>query len=1026
MKNTRLLINNFTGTGYREADLTDNIKVVLVKYVEEARDPFKATGAFSLDVTLPFTNNNKQIFKFQDDKQLVGKFKEKYKAVLMQDNQVLITGYVLMLSNIRSASTQGFKIAVGAERDASALKIGDLISDKKLSEIKSFAPINFQGNSSVVDSWSNTSFYPTSETAFAHVVRSFAELKYQPANVPGTQQIIGAYHSGYEDLGISHFTAAIVKNIFSDAGYTIQGDILGNEAFQKLLLLYSNTDVQRWNYGTLAPMRAEVSPDPYGFGLVFEGGVAKTYNRQNDSVEVLTLPWHSYQGDLCESLGLDGVYTCKFSGIYEIRVSQKHAYQGYGTNGQSANGQGGFTIFRCISDQQFLDDSMLPPQGQWGTLPALPTLGIDTIAVGGDSPFTFTTSLVAGKQYQIQRYAQVSNRAQYGDSTLNPNEGNFFINSCNGPLTVNPAAFLPDMKQSEFLQAIFKIFNLYYELNSDTKTITLFGRDDFYQESIADIVDLNPYISLDNMDDIPFSDEETASVYLNWETDENDYILDKTDYMEKVNGITPDGATVLPFAPVGFMKVNLTTTLGAGADIVPAIIPTTDDEGQAVLDDEAATTAPGSWVPRLALYQDAAWIRTDLNVGYAGGTGNFYVSLGRNYPGTPGIAGNIGTGGGYQFVALPPKLTFFNISNQPTYEVVVNPQLRNYNVSLASGATIYNTADPNYLIDPTRVSEIDSISLATNVDAVVNPKGFFYELYSNDLLNANLSYYVQGQGRMNPVLFNKLTGRQAIALDDDLYFLTSLTNYQIGSDFATYKLSKMLSNTALVVSGGTGTGNILYTSTQTVTASCPTNTTGTDVTATATRTSYVSQAKADQLAHDAAMQVANSQLVCTVTQWVGTGSVQVFCPNGSYGHSNTVTATATSTISQNDAIAQAFILAEQQALAGLVCYTSPITGGNMINNLVTQIQGNLTPQANYQAALALVDADMADYLYAPTARIRVGSAVYIQTQGNYYALVDGYYGFVYRVGNNNSTQGFQIVNGVVNNYIDNVRAGGTA
>lgn len=1011
----QLVVNN--GTGWQAVDLpTDNsVKLSLYKAVQDFRDPLKATGAVSLPFTLPLTGRNRLIFNGDDDKQKLGKFKGIYQAQLLLDNELLLDGE-LTLSKIK-ANRGGFEVYIG-QTHLLAPRIGDVVADKKLAELKSFQSLAFSGDSTIATAWDQNLFYPATEVCWPHVVRSFAQLQPQ-STINGVAPM---YHSGYESLGISHYCAAIVQAIFADAGYSVAGDIFSNEAFLKLVLLYSNSNSQPWNYGTLAPMRAHCLPNAFGGG-VYEAGVQNTYERQSDMVQVLTYAWRADDGDLCEALGYDGVYTCKYGGLYTIRVSASHAY----ANG--AQGNGGFTAFRCISDNEFMPEANLP--GSFNAVPTLNSLDVDTLAVGGSSAFTFTVRLTEGKQYQVQRYVQFTQPTSAGSNSFlcySPNEGNFFVSACDGPLTVNPALFLPDMTQQVFLKGIFKLFNLYYQLNEDTKTVTLFGRDDFFQETLQDIVDLSRHLSLDSMDETPFTEAEVAATYVTWATDESDYLLGKTDYLSQVNGIVPSGSTVLPFAPLGYVRVDYSTTAGTGTDMIPAIIPATDSEDTSVLTDETAVAAPGSWKPRLLLYQGNQWLITGSTYSFPA-TGNVTVTLGRQIPATQTVLGGF-QGGGYPYTAYPPKVTFFNVSSQPVYEVVVNQALRSFQVSGYTGSTIYNPANPTFLADPAQVAQtLDYISLATNVDTQVNPLGFFSQLYGNDLLIDNLSNYFQGAGRMDSVLWNKLTGRQVLRVAQDLFLLDSIQNFDLNAKLATYRMYKLVSNAgtppALPTSGGTSGATLLYSATMTATASCPTNTSGATKTATATRSSYVSQADADQKAYNAALQVATSQLVCTVTAWVGHGSVQAFCANGSYGHPNLVTATATSTISQTDANNKALDLAEQQANAGLVCYTSPQIGGNMLGNLITQIQGNLTPQASYNAAQALLDADMVDYYYAENATIRVSHEVYIQTQGYYYALVDGYYGFIYRVGNDPSIQGFHIVNGVVNDFIDTVDAGAT-
>jgi hypothetical protein len=1017
MSNIQILVNNGLGSGYQALDLPDDntIKFSLYKSVQDFRDPLKATGAVSLPFTLPTTNRNKAIFINDNEKQKLGKFKGVYQAQMILDSQVLIEGE-LNLTKVK-ANEKGFEVFIGQTKLDNP-RLGDIISDKKLVELKSFKPLDFRGNLTIANSWNNYAVYPVAEVVYPYVARSFASFIPQGA-IGSTTPL---FTSGYESIGISHYCAAIVKAIFADAGYGVAGDIFSNESFLKMVMLYSSSSEQKWNYGTLAPMQASCSPDPFGFGLTYSGGVKNTYERQSDMVQVLTYGWKATDGDLCESLGLDGVYTCKYSGVYTIRVSATHSY----ANG--ATGNGAFTTFRCISNNEFIPDDFLPIGNNFGTVPALNTLDIDTLAVGGTGPFEFKIRLVAGKQYQVQRYIHFTKPTSAGSNSFlcyNSNEGNFFITACDGPLTVNPALFLPDMTQQAFVKGIFKLFNLYYQLNEDTKTVTIFGRDDFFQESLQEIVNLSPYLSLDAMDETPFTESEVAGIYVTWKKDESDYILNQTGYMDLVNGTVPTGATELPFAPIGFIEVEYTAVDSSGnnvtgVDMIPAIIPSTDDVDNSILTDVEAKSEPGTWLPRLLLYEKNAILKRDLTYAVTS-TANVQVGLGRFSPGTQGITGSVG--GGYSLVEYPPKVTFFNVNNQPFYKVVVNQDLRQFNLSLYLGDTIYNPASSFFLNDVNDVAALDNISLATNIDTVVNPKGFFFQLYGNDLLISDLSNYLQGVGRMDSVLWNKLTGRQVLRVEQDLFLLDGISNFDVSSKLATYKLYKLVSSVGVAATPG---GAILYSSTMTATASCPTNTAGADKTATATRSSYVSQVQADQLAYSAALQLATSQLVCTVTGYVGHGVASAACDNGSYGYEANGTATYVSQISQDDADTQAYQAAYADAQSKLVCYISPQIGGNMIESLITLVQGDLTSYATYADALAS-NFSLTTFYYAQNAIINKGKPVYIQTQGYYYALVDGYYAFKYTYGTPYTTTvcGFQIVNGKVDNYIDSVRAGAT-
>jgi hypothetical protein len=1036
------------------------VKLTLYKSVADFRDPLKATGALSLPFTLPATHKNAAIFHYDNDKQKLGKFKGVYQAQLVLDNEILLNGE-LNLSKIK-ATNKGFEVYIGQTQLLSP-RIGDIVTGAKLTDIQSFERLAFSGNTSVLASWNANQIYPDTEVCFPHVVRSFADLQPTQAESDNSQfQNFRplAYHSGYESLGVSHYCAAIVRAIFADAGYTVQGDIFQNDTFQRLTMLYSNSGEQKWNYGTLAPMRStcdQLSAGSGGFSAVFDTEVknfiqrtpASNKSSNPDLVGVMVYYWQARSGDFCESLGEDGVYTCKYSGLYTISMEATHNY----VNG--ADGQGGFTVLRCISDQEFLDEKQLPSQATWSQVGSTGPVqtGIndpDTLWLTNGSLATKDVYLTAGKQYQVQRYIQ------FDTPVAQPNyyiavaatAGEFSIITTAGPKLLNPALFLPDMTQEVFLKGMFKLLNLYYQVDEKTKTVTLFGRDDFFQESLDELVDLSRFLNVDDMDETPFGAAELASTYLTWAPDENDYLLKGTDYLDKVNGVGLTGSTVLPFAPLGYVAVQYEVFSGSnvthshsnpatsrGIELVPSIIPYTDSIDSSVLTDPESVTEPGSWVPRLLLNQGNDLLAPEYH--YYPGSAKATVGLGRpkyttTTTTTPTYTSTTTTYR-YPLEAFPPKLTFFNVKNQPVYEIQTNNQ--SFLLSGYTGATIYNPASTEFLLDVNRVPQLDLLSLATNVDGVVNPKGFYLQLYGNDLLIDSFSNYYQGVGRMNSVLWNQLTGRQVLRIGQDLYLLDSLTNFDVNAKLVTYRLYKLVGNNALTglsQSGGTSGSTILYSSTMTATASCPTNYSGSSKTSTATRTSYVSQVDANQKAYQAALSQAQAQLVCTLQGYVGYGTATASCPGTGYGYETTASGTYVSTISQADADAQAVVVAQQNAQAQLVCYLSPIPGQAPFGTqVIRQINCDLTPQASFAAAQA-VPTPQLSYKFYSTFRnsgnqpvIKRGQTLYVSTPvPPLHNLADGYYPFRYTTGG--AVMAVRMQNGLVVDYIDTLNLGATA
>ncbi|MFD2717900.1 DUF5977 domain-containing protein [Hymenobacter monticola] len=878
-------------------DLSEDIKITVDKVVSEFKDPLKKTGSYTLPITLPYTNNNKGIFFHEDDKQILGKFKRTYTALLVVDDNLIIDGEFLHIKN----SAKGFEGAVGNSRIRSP-KIGDLIGDRSLRDIRSFEPFDFSGNDTVVDYISRElEFRPSgnpstkrSELCFAPVLDSFRSTR------------LPKYIS-YEDIGISHFCGTILEKIIQDAGYSLIGNVLNNATYRKLIMLYSDKSKQAWNYGKLAPGRAELQNSGI-LSAIYLPTEATTIDRQGDVVSVLRYPWQTFDGDLCGSIGGDGVYTCKYTGDYQLTVKTDFIYQ----QGNATPATAYFNSFRCITDDEFIPENMIPGMSGFSTI-NLTYLDTGTLAVwtGLNVSHTFTVHMEAGKQYEVQSYVSAPKSTSNGGTKLfySSTSGGFRIVSCNGPLLVNPALFLPDMKQAEFLNALFKIFNLYYQINDDLKTINLFTRDEFFSRNLGSVVDLSNQISLADMEETPLTSKEVAETYYSYKKDESDYLLNRTDYNTLVNGEQEDGSYVLPFAPLAFVQTKYQVQDGSGGvfegyDFLPAILPDTESEDLSVLTSEDSFTAAGSWEPRLCLYHGSKSFDPNL---YTLPPSLLYYNL---------FYLNLSNG----VTLVRPKLGFFNYVNQPVYKVVENVQRRSFSVELASAPTIYQLNDQNFLRSTKTVDSLDNSSLAINTNGSINPKGMFFNLYANDLLIANLSNYLEGVGRMNPVLFNQLTGRQVLRIDSDLFLLESIKAYELGGDRARYKIYKLIAG---AVDNQIGNGNddgtpATFTSTQTYTASCGTGFSGSPVTETFTADSNISQSDADAKALAGAQQSAEDGLFCLRT-YTSTQTYTASCPDGYDGNPVTKTVTFVSTVSQDDADSFALASAQVEALAELVC-----------------------------------------------------------------------------------------------------------
>lgn len=113
--------------------------------------------------------------------------------------------------------------------------------------------------------------------------------------------------------------------------------------------------------------------------------------------------------------------------------------------------------------------------------------------------------------------------------------------------------------------------------------------------------------------------------------------------------------------------------------------------------------------------------------------------------------------------------------------------------------------------------------------------------------------------------------------------------------------------------------HVVYSSTQTYTATCPEGYTGDPVTVEGHATSSSSQMAADTIAMAIAQEAAEAALACAPIVFTATSTQTAACPEGFQGSAQTVTSTATSIVSQEDAYLQATNLALATATGMLNC-----------------------------------------------------------------------------------------------------------
>lgn len=784
------------------ADQSEALKVNLVKVVSEFRNPLKRTGEHSYTIKFPKTLKNKALFNYETERNKIGKFRTEYSCEIHCNSVPVLVGKF-----IPDKYTPGF--IEGQVYGTKSGRIADIIdSKKKLRDIESFTPVAFEGDKTVWEYLDKDLYTTESEIAFPYLMDSFAKLKSLSGGVvDGITQ-----HLSYENFGVSHFTKAVFKKIFADAGYTVEGSILNTEAFRRLILLYTDSgDKPAYNYGSLNLTNAVLTkgiqtpsggrPPRYGLHsplLVLDGFDYKLY-LANPEIKTKT-------GDQSFSLSSDGAYHCNFTSLYTFDIQVKaYAYNYDNTAGYAAVQTKQFLLFRDITDLERLseDEVSLPEEYAdltFGNLADLDTYNTvsNTTTTTSSTTHThriqMTVKLKEGRIYRPQLYVGVLKSAlpeKLMIATGADADNWLKITSVQGRTLLDPAKFLPDMSQLEFVNAIFKLFNLFYQVDEVNKVLSLYTRDEFFTQSKENILDLSRQLNLDDFTETPLTQEDIDETYFRWSGDESDYLLANTDYMEKVNGDVSDSVYQLPFSPLAFLKVkvdkfNNGVLIASGNELLPVALPATDSTDSAILDD-FTEVSNFSYSPKLALYYGAGHLETGvyrINTGEptsATQPNNFTLVFDR----TPGLTGGIEDGAKrYKHI---PKLGFFNAKEQPAYEIELLPATREFKLNETVGNTIYTDTNTAF-ITPHKAGRLDSLSLA-----LIGEMSIPQNLYHSDLMTTDWSNFTEGVIRMDPVLYSKLNGRNIILIEDDLYLLESIKNYDLSESAARIKLYKMLS-----------------------------------------------------------------------------------------------------------------------------------------------------------------------------------------------------------------------------------------
>jgi len=463
-------------------DLYDDEPLPLTKEIKDLNEPDKSQSEFTKSIKIPGTQNNNQIFSniFDINHSIINAtttnfntdFNPNLKAdcILYHDGIPQLKGYLQLTDiNILDERNVAYSVVI-IGRNANLFQ--DL-GDKMLSEVDLSHWNHDWTLANIQNSWTNTVgegyVYPLIDRGF--------DVKEQIYYADQTYPCV--------------YVKSIVDAIFSGSGYRYTSTFFNTDRFKRLIIPYTS-DGFRKTAAQVTERTFEIDYDTdtsfipfsgYVWSLVDFNHVTQDSSPTGISMAKWTVPTNYFgQYIFRAELKLTGKYTGGFSAVdYPAQLS-----------------------FRIMVDNGTSIYAISTTQPNFYYPAPVNTNDELEFEVSIQSPLGY---LNAGDKVwvefmQFNFLSQLKFRA--GSAFFNSPEGEYNFGS-----NIDISTILPkDLKQSDFMKALIKMFNLYFEPDKiDDKKLIIEPRDDFYTLNVIDLtnkIDTSQDVSLVPMGALDF------------------------------------------------------------------------------------------------------------------------------------------------------------------------------------------------------------------------------------------------------------------------------------------------------------------------------------------------------------------------------------------------------------------------------------------------------------------------------------------------------------------------------------------
>lgn len=476
MNQTQLIIyDNASGIVQYEVDLYDNEPIQLTKQIFDVENPDERVADFSRTIKLPGTHTNNQIFghffdlnRFTINDTLIN-FNDDFNATLKANallyfNNVLQSRGSLQLTNVINLPDGGCEYEV--------VFIGEVknlfqdVSEKKLNELDLSAYDHTLDRDTIVDSWTagqaNGYVYPLIDYGFDNNQYDFRVEHFRPAI----------------------YVKTLVDKVFSEAGYTYSSNFLTSDFFKSMILPCSGD----FNFSE------QQVEDRTGTYDVSGSPTVSTYDIRFFNDDWFKVPFNTVIKDTDPT----GYNTTNYVYIFDATTAGTYTISKCFFNFELTNGPlpfGAPSLIHLFRIRFILEK----PSGD--------TITIGIIDQSEDLPASTTSTIFMSLNQSIEF------KAQSGDKVYaifsKPIWTNFLQWRIPYSITILPsttftlkttpqgafegapvsltATINKDIKQSEFLVWLVKMFNLYIESDQfDERKLLIEPRNDYYVSGTVD------------------------------------------------------------------------------------------------------------------------------------------------------------------------------------------------------------------------------------------------------------------------------------------------------------------------------------------------------------------------------------------------------------------------------------------------------------------------------------------------------------------------------------------------------------